>query len=373
MNALRSKLLPCCRYAAMALIASGAVSAVAAETLAERANRGLVELMTSGDAASIEMAQDLASVIDDGATRRVLPVVGYGGVPALIDLKALRGVDMSIVQVDVLDYAKQHGAVPGGLENSITYIAKLHIEELHLLARADIRKIEDLAGKKVIFGGGAIVTGPAVLDLLQIKVQPVLDNRMLALQKLRSGEVAAIAYVAAKPAPLFETLRGGEGLHLIAIPYKPALGALYLPARLTADDYPRLVPADQPIDTIAVSTVLVAVNLQPDTERYRNMVNFVDAFFTQFPRLQEAQFHPKWRDVNLTAELPGWKRFAAADSWLKRNVVAAAPALNDSEMHQIFSKFLDERTKLSGGQTLSTQEKDQLFNRFQQWQATQVH
>src|SRR6266404_152572 len=256
---------------------------------------------------------------------------------------------------------------------SITYIAKLLLEELHVLARADIRKVEDLAGKKVNFGGGATVTGPAVLDLLQVKVEPVFDNRMLALQKLKSGEIAAVAYVAAKPAPLFDVLRGGEGLHLIAIPYKPALSAVYLPARLTADDYPRLVPADQPIDTIAVSTVLVAVNLQPDTERYRNMVNFVDAFFTQFPRLQEAQFNPKWRDVNLAAELPGWKRFAAADSWLKRNVVAAAPALNDSELHQIFSKFLDERTRLSGGQTLSTQEKDQLFNRFRQWQATQAH
>ena len=102
------------------------------------------------------------------------------------------------------------------------------------------------------------------------------------------------------------------------------------------------------------------------------MVNFVDAFFTQFPRLQEAQFNPKWRDVNLAAELPGWKRFAAADSWLKRNVVAAAPALNDNELHQIFSKFLDERTRLSGGQTLSTQEKDQLFNRFRQWQAARA-
>jgi TRAP-type uncharacterized transport system substrate-binding protein len=372
MKVSRSTLLRHCRYAAMALIVSGgAAGAAAAETLAERANRGLVELMTSDDPASIEMAQDLANLLDDGATRRVLPVVGHGGVPALIDLKALRGVDMSIVQTDVLDYAKQHGAVPG-LDASITYIAKLHIEELHVLARADIRKIEDLAGKKVNFGGGATITGPAVLELLQVKVVPVFDNRMLALQKLKSGEIAAVAYVAAKPAPLFDVLRGGEGLHLVAIPYKPALSAAYLPARFTADDYPRLVAADQPIDTIGVGTVLVAVNLQPDTERYHNLVNFVDALFTQFPRLQEEQFHPKWRDVNLAAELSGWKRFATADTWLKRNAVAAAPALNDTEMHLIFSKFLDERTKLSGGSTLSTQEKDQLFNRFRQWQATQV-
>jgi hypothetical protein len=40
-------------------------------------NRGVVEIETTGTAgSSVRIAEDLANLIDDGATRRVLPVVG---------------------------------------------------------------------------------------------------------------------------------------------------------------------------------------------------------------------------------------------------------------------------------------------------------
>jgi uncharacterized protein len=353
---------------ASALVAG--VAAAQAETLVERTNRGLVEMITAGDGASIQMAEDIASVLDDGATRRVLPVVGHGSVQNVLDLKALRGVDLAIVQSDVLEAAKQKKLVPG--VEIVNYIAKLHNEELHILARPEIARIEDLAGKKVDFGGGAAITGAAVLDLLRIKVEAVTDDHALALQKLKSGEVAAMAFVAAKPTPLFEVLRGGDGLHFLTIPLKPELASAYVPAQLTNEDYPRLIAAEKPVDTIAVGMVMIVANLTPTTERYRNVVNFVDAFFTQFPRLQDAPRHPKWTEVNLTAELPGWKRFPPADTWLKRNVVAQAPTLDDKELREIFAKFLDERTRLSGGPAMSSQEKEQLFDQFRRWQNSQT-
>jgi TRAP-type uncharacterized transport system substrate-binding protein len=346
------------------------MTAAHAETLAERTNRGLVEILTAADGASIQMAEDIASVLDDGATRRVLPVVGHGSVQNVLDLKALRGVDLAIVQSDVLEAAKQKKLVPG--VEIINYIAKLHNEELHILARPEIARIEDLAGKKVDLGGGAAITGAAVFDLLRIKVEAVTDDHALALQKLKAGEVAAMAFVAAKPTPLFEVLRGGDGLHFLAIPLKPELASAYVPAQLTNEDYPRLIAADAPVDTIAVGMVMIVANLTPTTERYRNVVNFVDAFFTQFPRLQDAPRHPKWTEVNLTAELPGWKRFPPADTWLKRNVVAQAPTLDDKELREIFAKFLDERTRLSGGPAMSPQEKEQLFDQFRRWQNSQT-
>jgi len=51
----------------------------------------------------------------------------------LTDLKYLRGIDMAIVQSDVLDYAKEQRLLPG-LEWSLTYITRLYNEEFHLLA-----------------------------------------------------------------------------------------------------------------------------------------------------------------------------------------------------------------------------------------------
>ncbi len=249
--------------AALLLLGAGGPGA-AAEKLAERTNRGLVELMIPGDAAAMAMAQDLAGVLDDGATRRLLPVIGRDAVEGLVDLKALRGVDIAIAQTDVLAAASSNAALAAD-DGVFTYITKLHDEELHLLARAEIGRIEDLAGKKVDFAGGAGITGPAVLGLLKLKVEPVFDDRARALQKLAAGEVAAMAYVAAKPTPLFDA-PAGEGLHFLAVPMTPALAEAYVPARLTAADYPRLVAADAPVDTVAVGTALMVAN---SDARYR--------------------------------------------------------------------------------------------------------
>src|SRR5712672_2836283 len=77
-------------------------------------NRGVVELETARTAGiSVRIAEDLANVIDDGATRRVLPVIGKGALQNITDLKLLRGIDMAILQVDVLDYARQQNLLPG--------------------------------------------------------------------------------------------------------------------------------------------------------------------------------------------------------------------------------------------------------------------
>jgi TRAP-type uncharacterized transport system substrate-binding protein len=365
----RSTCLRLCRCATVALIVGGGlIASTQAQTPADRAtNRGVVELVTDGDAASIAMAQDLAGIVDDGTTRRLLPVVGRGAVENLADLKMLRGIDMAIVQTDVLDYARQHG-LPR-LENSITYVAKLHTEELHVLARADVRRVGDLAGKKVDFVGTAKVTGPAVVDLLQLKVVPVFDDYPSATAKLKSGEVVAIVYVAAKPTPLFAALEAGGGLHFLSIPFPPALANAYVPAQLTAADYPRLVAADAPVDTVSVGMVLVVANLTPNAERYRNVANFVDAFFTLLPRLQEAPHHAKWSEVNVAAELSGWKRFPPADSWLQRNLVASAATTDEKEMREIFAKFLDERARSASGHTLAAEQKNQLFDQFMRWQS----
>src|SRR3974377_1043421 len=98
-------------------------------------NRGVVELETGrARGSSVRIAEDLANVIDDGTTRRVLPVIGKGALQNITDLKLVRGIDMAILQTDVLDYARQQNLFPG-IESWATYITKLYNEEFHLLAR----------------------------------------------------------------------------------------------------------------------------------------------------------------------------------------------------------------------------------------------
>src|SRR5437764_6620147 len=223
-------------------------------------NRGVVELETSGAAGiSVRIAEDLANLVDDGATRRVVPVVGKGSLQNLTDLKYLRGIDMAIVQTDVLEYAKEQRLVPG-IESSLTYVTRLYNEELHLLAGPDIRSIADLANKKVnvdLRGSGTSITAARLFEMLKVPVTVTNDSQEIALDKLRRGETAALAFVTGKPAPLFLSLKGDEGLHLLAVPLNPAVTNAYAPTRVTAADYPGPVPQDRAVDTVAVGTVLL--------------------------------------------------------------------------------------------------------------------
>jgi uncharacterized protein len=354
---------------AMAMSLAAATPGMA-QSVAERANRGVVEIITSGVSSTrTVMAEDLADVLDDGATRRVVPVIGKGSLQDIVDLKSLRGIDLAIVQSDALEFVKTQRLLPG-VENAVSYIAKLSSEEFHLLARADIKALANLAGKRVNFGApteGTALTGARLFELLHVKVEATNYNQALALEKLKSGEIAAMAYVVGKPAPFFAELGGQNGLHLVGLPLRAEITATYVPARISAEDYPGLVPAHTAIDTVAVGSVLIAANLAPDSERYRNVANFVEVFFTQFSRLLEAPHHPKWNEVNLAAELPHWRRFPAAENWIKRN--GGTPvAINEEQMRDIFAKFLDERSRASGATALSSEQKSQLFDQFRSWQ-----
>jgi TRAP-type uncharacterized transport system substrate-binding protein len=336
-------------------------------------NRGLVELETAGSAGiTVRMAEDLASVINDGATRRIVPVVGTGSLANLSDLKRLRGIDLAILQIDVLDYAKEQRLFPG-IDGSITYIAKLHNEEFHLLARREIQSITDLANKKVnvdLRDSGTAITASRLFGILKLPITTTNDRQEVALEKLKRGELAALAFVAGKPAPLFHDAKADSGLHFLAVPFNSAIAAAYVPTRLTAADYPGLVAQDMPVDTVAVGSALVVANLDQIPERYRNVANFVDAFFTGFQSLLEPGHHPKWQEVNISTELPGWRRYPPAEQWLRRNMEAARPPSPD-DLKAMFAQYIDERRRSTGGAPMTQREKDDLFQQYHHWESGQ--
>jgi|SRR5271166_2853905 len=332
-------------------------------------SQSTIVLETEGSAGiSVRIAEELARAVNDGSTRRILPVIGTGSLQNIMDLKLLPGIDVAILQRDVLDYAKQQNLVPH-IESWLTYITTLYNEEFHLIARPEIKSVSDLANQKVsvdVHGAGTAVTAARLFDLLGIAVTTTNDDPQEGLEKLRQGEVAAVALVAGKPAPVFSDLIGESDLHFLSIPPDAAAGAGYVPARLTAGDYPGLVPYNQPVDTVAVGTLLAVTELQAGSERYRNVANFVDALFGGFQSLLQPGHHPKWHEVNIVAELPGWRRFPPAAQWLQRNTrVATAPNIEGLKAN--FLRFIEERQQASGGPPLSQQDKDQLFDQFKRW------
>jgi TRAP-type uncharacterized transport system substrate-binding protein len=137
-----------------------------------RANQGTVGVITGMEGGTYARTAADLTILDDG-TLRVLPILGKGSLQNLSDILFLRGVDIGFVQADALTYAKQHNMFPNFTQN-IRYIAKLYDEEIHVLARKDITRIEDLNGQRVnvdVNGSGSAMTAEILLDALGIKAK----------------------------------------------------------------------------------------------------------------------------------------------------------------------------------------------------------
>ena len=161
------------------------------------------------DGTYMRFADELGKVLDDGDNLRILPMVSYGAASNLDDLIYLRGVDLAVTQSDVFEYFRTERKTPN-LQSRVQYILRLPIAELHILAKTDIRSLEDLRGKKVNFGpagSGSSLTGTIVFQRLGVQVEQVLIDQQSALQKLQSGEVAALVRVVGKPVDFFARSR----------------------------------------------------------------------------------------------------------------------------------------------------------------------
>jgi TRAP-type uncharacterized transport system substrate-binding protein len=279
---------------------------------------GIVGGLLSGT--YMRFVDEMASALNDGDNLRILPVVSYGAASNLDDLLYLRGIDAAVTQSDVFEYFRTQRKTPN-LDSRVNYIIRLPISELHILARNDIQSLEDLRGKKVNFGPagtGASLTGTIVFQRLGIDVDQVLIDQPTALQKLQSGQVDAIARVIPKPIDFFSKIPASSGLHLVNIPFTKTFEDLYTLGEFNKQDYPNLLQGQDHIDTIAVPAVLAVFNWRNNTERYNKVERFIQYLFNRWDIFQHPPYHPKWRDVNLAATVPGWTRFSVAQEMLQQ-------------------------------------------------------
>ena len=88
-----------------------------------------------------------------------------------------------------------------------------------------------------------------------------------------------------------------------------------------------MIGADEQVKTIAVSAVMAVYNWKTTSDRYDKVTNFIESFFQNFDEFKKPPRHPKWREVSLTAEVPGWIRYDAAQDWLQRYFQSVRPLL----------------------------------------------
>jgi len=336
------------------------------DAIKARVNQNTITIITGTIGGTyVQIGADLASVLDDGDKLRILPIVGRGSVQSLADILYLKGVDLGIIRADTLDYLAKKGYA-SNLKNQLTYITKLYNEEMHVVAPKSIKKLSDLEGKTVsvdLPNGGTFITAMTVFERLGIKAKFKFIEERLAYEKLRKGEIDAMVAVQGRPSKFITQIKD-DNLHFVPIDYAPALQKDYLPAQLTAKDYPALIAPGKHVDTIAVPAILAAHNWPEGSDRYRKVQLFVRRFFEKFKEFQHPPFHPKWKEVVLSAPLKGWRRFPAAQAWLDRHSDIAR-----AQTRRQFEKFLSLR-KSEGKRTnpRTAEQRAELFKQFLAWQ-----
>ncbi|UOM36890.1 TAXI family TRAP transporter solute-binding subunit [Acuticoccus sp. I52.16.1] len=261
-------------------------------------------------------AQDMADALDEDGILRIVAILGRGSQQNLLDLLYLKGVDVAIVQSDVLAIAsQQQGDV--NLGDKIRYVMKLYNEEVHLLAAEGINTLRDLEndGRPVAFGpsgSGTHMTSVNLFNSLDIDVQTVNLPNTEAVAGVVSGELAGALFVVGRPANYFSDIPPSSKVTFLPLEIDRNLEALgYISASLTPQDYRGLL--DAPIETIAVGAVMAAYNWKPTSSRHDRVKVFVESLVAALPRLQrDSAFHRKWGEVDPRLEVPGWQRLESA-------------------------------------------------------------
>ncbi|WP_245286705.1 TAXI family TRAP transporter solute-binding subunit [Bradyrhizobium sp. ARR65] len=315
------------------------------------------------------MVQEIATVLASGQETgphgemalRVLPMVGTGGTRNISDVLSLAGADMAIVPVVLVERLRDAKTF-GDIRRRLVYITLLHTQEFHLLVRPEIGSPADLAGKTVSLGeegSAADVLGREVLDALGVKINAVNLGLNTALDGMKRGQISAALLLSGKPVKLLLDLNARlEGIRFLSIPYSQALQRDYLPSTLRYADYPNIIADSESVDTVALQSALFAYNWQARSERFELLESFTQSLFSRFSEFLGDAHHPKWREVNLAARLPGWQRFRPAERWLDRRATGEATADNGTGNQRNPTRVSPDR-------------EEKLFKEFLRWRERQ--
>jgi TRAP transporter TAXI family solute receptor len=296
---------------------------------------------------------------------RVLTIVTPGATENVKDLLYLKGIDIAITHADVFEHFRNVEKIPN-IDKRVNFISEMYISELHVLVRPEIKSFKDLEGKKVSFhtpGAGPSVTGPILFQRLGIKVEPVYINNAIALEKMKTGEIAALIHTVGKPNDLFKS-KNDAGLKFLPVPFDK-FDDFYVPSVFTAEDYPGYVNPGEKVETLGVQAVLAVYNWPRESDRFRRVSRFIDYYFDRFKNFHVPPYHPKWKSINLAAKVPGWSRYWVAEEKLKQ---MAAQGGGSREVAVDTQLVRQQAARAAPGNAV---EQERLFQQFLEWSKSQ--
>jgi hypothetical protein len=228
------------------------------------------------------------------------------------------GIQMGIVQADVLAFVAkiQNNPLLKRIAAKTKMVFPLYNEEVHLLARKEIKDFEDLADKIVAVGeegSGIYLTSRLLFEISDLKPRQVLPLAPdEALAQLKKGKIDALFYVAGMPVKLFaEDVSAQDGLALVPIGNKSIL-EFYPPVEIPAKTYSW---QPQAVNTVAVKAVLISYDFT--RLRCENIGQFSRILHDNLEWLK-ANGHPKWKSVDLNFPLKGWEQYECVRKAIRR-------------------------------------------------------
>jgi len=255
----------------------------------------------------IKIGEDIKKIVEPSHISLQV-IESAGSIQNVFDVRRKRGVQLGIVQSDVLDYIRDvsDDHELKAIAAKLAAVYPLYKEEVHVLGDLSLKTLQDLHGKRVAIGpqrSGTYLTAKTIF--FQTGVTPskeVFLGGKEALDSLRKGEIDAMFYVAGAPATLFsENTTVDDKFQLIGVDDK-ALDS-YLMAVIPAGTYKW---QESEVRTVAVKAVLITFSYAG--EQCQNVAK-VAKIIRENKGWLDANGHPKWREVNLDERLPKWPQY----------------------------------------------------------------
>lgn len=274
-----------------------------------------------------QVIHNIEAEVEPDSGLRVVPIMGKNHVQSIYDLLYLKGVDFALVRADAIEYVRRNGDFPS-IQNVVRGFTKISDEKIVILARDENKTVNDLAGKQVgygIVGSGEFVTGSIVFDSLGIDTQHLNVDNATAIDKLKSGQLAAMVYLL-RPSDSVQSstdekarkriinLKTEDGIRVLELPDSVDLQANYRPMKLTHDDLPGMIADNVEMASYTVDSILAAYNWRSDSPRYKKVTRFAGAFIDSLDGLKSGPYQPVWRYVELDSETPNVIRLAVVDN-----------------------------------------------------------
>ena len=232
------------------------------------------------------------------------------------------GVPLGIVQSDVLAFLTRVQSDPAlrRIAKKTRMVFPLYNEEVHILARKEVRQFDDLADRRVAIGregSGTYLTARLLFNVSDVRPREMVPiDTEEAVTQLKAGQIDAMFYVAGYPVKLFtESVTEADGLALVTILNK-SITEFYPVTEIPAKTY---AWQTDPVSTVAVKAVLISFDFRRnDCDNVGKLAKMVNDNMSWLVK----NGHPKWKSVDLDYPLKGWEQYDCVRKYLGKAPVA---------------------------------------------------